>query len=75
MTTYIQRKQSWGSNILALGVITTHKNSVHSTPLLDYLFTSQAGRKSFSKVDLTHAYQQVLLDDDSGYYVTVNTHK
>ena len=29
----------------------------------------------FSKLDLSHAYQQVLLDDGSQKYVTINTHK
>ena len=42
MTTYIQRKQSWGSNILALGVITTHKNSVHSTRKITLEYTHLA---------------------------------
>ena len=29
----------------------------------------------FSKTDLSHAYQQVELDEDSQKYLTTNTHK
>ena len=33
-----------------------------------------AGGQKFSKLDLSHAYQQILLDDDSQSFVTINTH-
>ena len=33
-----------------------------------------AGRQKFSKLDLSHAYQQILLDKDSRKFVTINTH-
>ena len=33
-----------------------------------------AGGQKFSKLDLNQAYQQVLLDDDSRKFVTINTH-
>ena len=36
---------------------------------------SLAGEKSFSKLDLVHAYQQIQLEEESRKYVTVNTHK
>ena len=39
------------------------------------LFASLAGGKSFTTLDLTQAYQQLLLDDDSKKYTTINTHK
>ena len=39
------------------------------------LFASLAGGKSFSTLDLTQAYQQLLLDDSSKKYTTINTHK
>ena len=48
---------------------------VYPLPLVDDLFASLAGGKSFTKLDLAHAYQQLLLDDDSRCYVTINTHK
>ena len=39
------------------------------------LFASLAGGKSFTTLDLPQAYQQLLLDDDSKKYTTINTHK
>ena len=47
----------------------------HPLPKLDDLFATLAGGKSFIKVDLTNAYQQMILDEDSGDTFTINTHK
>ena len=44
-------------------------------PRIDDLFASLSGGKRFSKLDLSHAYQQLKLDDESRQYVTINTHK
>lgn len=44
-------------------------------PKIDELFTSLAGGKAFSKLDLSHAYLQVELDEESRQYATINTHK
>ena len=44
-------------------------------PRIEELFTSLAGGKTFSKLDLSHAYLQVLLDEASRRLVTINTHK
>ena len=33
------------------------------------------GGQKFSKLDLSHAYQQLLLDNESREYLTVNTHR
>ena len=33
-----------------------------------------AGGQKFSKLDLSHAYRQILLDKDSQKFVTINTH-
>lgn len=44
-------------------------------PRIEDLFASLAGGKEFSKLDLSHAYQQVQLDERSRQYVTINTHK
>ena len=38
------------------------------------LFAQLTGGQSFSKLDLSSAYQQVLLDEESRQYVTINTH-
>ena len=44
-------------------------------PNVEDLFVSPAGSKAFSKLDLSHAYQQLELDAESQHYVTVNAHK
>ena len=33
-----------------------------------------AGGQKFSKLDLSHVYQQILLDKDSQKFMTINTH-
>ena len=38
-------------------------------------FVTLAGGVMFFKLDLAHAYKQVLLDDEKRTYVTVNTHR
>ena len=40
----------------------------------DLLATLNGGQK-FSKLDLSHTYQQLLLDNESREYLTVNTHR
>ena len=44
-------------------------------PTPEDLFATLAGGKHFTKLDLSQAYQQVLLDQGSQRYVTINTHK
>ena len=44
-------------------------------PTPEDLFATLAGGQKFSKLDLSHAYQQVLLEKGSRKYVTINTHK
>ena len=44
-------------------------------PRIEELFASFAGGKTFSKLDLSHAYLQVPLDETSRRLVTINTHK
>ena len=44
-------------------------------PRIEDLLASLAGGKVFSKLDLSHAYLQVMLDEESKHLVTVNTHK
>ena len=44
-------------------------------PRIDELFASLSGGKMFSKLDLSHAYLQVPLEEASQKYVTINTHK
>ena len=44
-------------------------------PTTEDLFVTLAGGQVFSKIDLSHVYQQVELDEDSQKYLTINTHK
>jgi hypothetical protein len=44
-------------------------------PRIEELFASLAGGKAFSKLDLSHAYLQIPLDEASRRYVTISTHK
>ena len=44
-------------------------------PLGQDIFASLANGKSFTKLDLAHAYQQLQLDDESRPYTTINTHR
>lgn len=45
----------------------------HPVPKIEDLFASLAGGKKFTKLDLSHAYQQVLLEPESRKYVTINS--
>ena len=43
-------------------------------PTPEELFTKLNGCELFTKLDLSHAYQQVVLDEKSQPYVTINAH-
>ena len=47
----------------------------YPVPTAEVLFASLARGKTFTKLDLSQAYQQVELDEASQRYVTINTHK
>ena len=47
----------------------------YPVPTAEDLFATLAGGKTFSKLDLSQAYQQVPLDPESRKYVTITTHK
>ena len=44
-------------------------------PKADDLFATLAGGQTFIRLDLSQAYQQMLLDEDSRECLTINTHK
>ena len=44
-------------------------------PKPDDMFATLAGGKKFTKIDLTHAYQQMSLEESSRELVTINTHR
>ena len=47
----------------------------HPLPNPEQLFVELSEGEKFTKLDLSQAYQQILLDEDSRQYVTINTHK
>ena len=51
------------------------KLDTYPLPRIDDLFASLAGGTTFMKLDLAHAHQQILLDDDSKKFVVINTQK
>ena len=47
----------------------------HPLPKPEELFSSLSVGQKFSKIDLSHAYQQMALEEESCKYVVINTHK
>ena len=47
----------------------------YSIPKIEDLFARLAGGKTFTKLDMSQAYQQIVLDEDSRTYVVINTHR
>ena len=56
-------------------VNTVSKLDHYPLPKVNDLFTAMSGGKLFTKLDLSHAYQQLLLSEDSKKYTTINTSK
>ena len=44
-------------------------------PNLDDLYTKLVGGQTFTELDLSHAYEQMLVDENSKELLTINTHK
>ena len=51
------------------------KSEVYPLPRIEELFAAMAGGQLFSKMDLSHAYQQLVLEEESQKLVTITTHK
>ena len=51
------------------------KKEVYPLPTTDDLFTKLEGGVKFAKIDLSHAYQQIELDEDSQNLLVLNTHQ
>ncbi|BFZ25831.1 hypothetical protein BsWGS_28870 [Bradybaena similaris] len=56
-------------------VNTVAKADIYPLPRFEELFAKVAGGKSFTKLDLTHAYQQLPLSDESKDLTTINTQR
>ena len=71
-------KQNGGVRICGDYKVTVNRAcTVDSYPLprVDELLANLAGGQHFSKLDMSQAYLQLLLDEESREFVTVNTHK
>ena len=44
-------------------------------PRIDDMLVSMTGAKVFSKLDLSHGYLQLPLEEESNEFVTISTHK
>ena len=51
------------------------KTDTYPLPVIEDMLACLAGGTAFSKLDLAHAYQQVVLDDESKAIATITTHK
>ena len=51
------------------------KLDTYPLPKIDDIFAQLSGGKTFSKLDLAHACQQLALDQESKQITTINTHK
>ena len=47
----------------------------HPLPKAEDLFVELSGGEKFTKLDLKNAYNQIMLDESSREYVTINTHR
>ena len=47
----------------------------YSIPKVKDLFVRLAGGKAFTKLDMSQAHQQLLLDEESQKYAVINTHR
>ena len=54
--------------------LTVSQVDTYPLPLVENIIASLTNGKSFTKLDLAHAYQQLTLDNDSRPYTTINTH-
>ena len=51
------------------------KTEIYPLPRIEELFASLSGGQSFTTLDLSHAYLQLELEEESQELVTINTHK
>ncbi len=47
----------------------------YPVPKIEDLFAKLSGGRTFTKIDLSQAYQKITLDEESQKYVVINTHK
>ena len=65
----------WIFGDYCLTINRTAKPDTYALPHVEDLFATLAGGKSFTKLDLAHAYSQIPLSEASKQYVTINTQR
>ena len=63
----------WGDCKLTVNKVS--KLDGYPIPKLDDLYTKLAGAQLFTELDLSQAYEQMLVDENSREFLTINTHK
>ena len=64
-----------GFVVISVTINQASKLDQYPIPKVEDLFSQLLGGKTFTKLDMSQAYQQLLLDKDSQNFVVVNTHK
>ena len=59
----------------SLTVNRVSKLDKYPIPKIEDLFAQLSGGKRYTKLDMSQAYQQIVLDKDSRKFVVVNTHR
>uniref|UniRef100_A0A1A7YSF0 Gypsy retrotransposon integrase-like protein 1 n=2 Tax=Iconisemion striatum TaxID=60296 RepID=A0A1A7YSF0_9TELE len=62
-----------GDYKLTVNVVSTLEQ--YPIPRVEDLFNALSKGVQFSKLDMSHAYQQILMEENSKKYLTVNTHR
>lgn len=62
-------------NVYKLTVNRDSQLERNPVPKIETLFAVLAGGQLFTRLDISCAYQQMVLEEDFKQYVTVNTHK
>ncbi|XP_063390080.1 uncharacterized protein K02A2.6-like isoform X1 [Cydia fagiglandana] len=74
----IARKADGGIRLCADYKVTLNPNLLvdrYPVPKVDDLFSTLSGYKYFTKLDLSQAYNQLVLDEASTEYTVINTHR
>ena len=71
----VVKQDGWICDDYKVTINLAAKTDSYPIPKIKDLFASLSGGKSFSKMDLASVYQQIVIDEESREYTTINTHK